>query len=112
MVVLASRYSVPKKFFYSLDTHQFLTISKGLLIHGRGKKRKLIIIGPANYVKTFMLKPLKLIFSDIIFENPVNDKYAEVGSEKAKVRLLNDFRWSKNLIPSHDILLLLEVDTV
>ena len=39
-----------------------------------------------------MLKPLKLIFSDSIFENPANDNYAWVGSEKAKVFLLNDFR--------------------
>ena len=40
-----------------------------------------------------MLKPLKLIFSDSIFKNPANDKYDWVGSEKAKVFLLNDFRW-------------------
>ena len=53
-----------------------------------------------------MLKPLKLIFSDSIFENPANDKYAWVGSKKAKVFLLNDFRWSKDLIPWHDMLLL------
>ena len=59
-----------------------------------------------------MLKPLKLIFSDSIFENPANDKYAWVGSEKAKVFLLNDFRWSKDLIPWHDMLLLLEGTTV
>ena len=59
-----------------------------------------------------MLKPLKLIFSDSIFENPANDKYAWVGSEKARVFLLNDFRWSKDLIPWHDMLLLLEGTTV
>ena len=59
-----------------------------------------------------MLKPLKLIFSDSIFENPANDKYAWVGSKKAKVFLLNDFRWSKDLIPWHDMLLLLVGKTV
>ena len=59
-----------------------------------------------------MLKPLKLISSDSIFENPANDKYALVGSEKAKVFLLNDFRWSKNLICWNDMLLLLEDETV
>ena len=59
-----------------------------------------------------MLKPLKFVFSDSIFENPTNDKYAWVGSEKAKVFLLNDFRWPKDLIPLHDILLLLEGETV
>ena len=52
-----------------------------------------------------MLKSLKLIFSDSIFENPANYKYAWLGSEKSKVFLLNDFRWSKDLIPWHDMLL-------
>ena len=59
-----------------------------------------------------MLKSLKLIFSDSIFENPANYKYAWLGSEKSKVFLLNDFRWSKDLIPWHDMLLLLEGTTV
>ena len=59
-----------------------------------------------------MLKPLKLIFSDSIFENAANDKYAWVRSKKAKVILLNDFRWSKDLIPWHDMSLLLECETV
>ena len=38
--------------------------------------------------------------------------HAWVGSEKAKVFLLNDFRYSKDLIPWHDKLLLLEGETV
>ena len=59
-----------------------------------------------------MLKPLKLIFSDSIFENPANEKYAWVGSEKGKVFLVNDFRWSKDLTPWHDMLFLLEGETV
>ena len=59
-----------------IDTFQFVTIIKDLLIHGRGKNRNLIITGPANCAKTFMLKPLRLIFGDKIFENPANDKYA------------------------------------
>ena len=55
-----------------------------------------------------MLKPLELIFTDSIFKKPANDKYTWVGSKKAKVLLLNDFRWSKDLIPWHDMLLFLE----
>ena len=95
-----------------IDTFQFVTSIKDLPIHGRGKKRKLIITGPANCAETFILKLLKISFSDSIFENPANDKYAWVGSEKAKVILLNDFRWSKDLIPWHDMLLLLEGETL
>ena len=37
-----------------------------------------------------MLKTLKLVLSDSIFENSAIDKYAWVGSEKVKVSLLND----------------------
>ena len=59
-----------------IDTFQFVTSIKDLLIHSRGKNRNLIITGPGNCAKTFMLKLLKLIFSDSIFENPANDKYA------------------------------------
>ena len=68
--------------------------------------------GAASCAKTFMLKPLKLIFGNSIFENSANKKYAWVGFEKAKVFLLNYFRWSKDLIPWHDMLLLLEGETV
>ena len=68
--------------------------------------------GAANCAKTFMLKPLKLIFGNSIFENSANKKYAWVGFEKAKVFLLNYFRWSKDLILWHDMLLLLEGETV
>ena len=82
-----------------IDTFQFVTSIEDLLIHGRAKNRNLIITGPANCAKTFMLKPLKLVFSDSIFENHANDKYTWVGSEKVKVFLLSDFSCSKDLIP-------------
>ena len=62
--------------------------------------------------KNIYAETLKLIFSGSIFENPANDNYAWVGSEKEKVLLLNDCRWSKDLIPWHDILLSLEGETV
>ena len=55
-----------------------------------------------------MLKPPKVIFSDSIFENPANYKCSWVASEKAKVFLPNNFRWSKDLIAWHDMLLLLK----
>ena len=73
-----------------IDTFQFVNRIKDLLIHGRGKNRNLIITWPTNSAKTFMLKTLKLVLSDSIFENSAIDKYAWVGSEKAKVSLLND----------------------
>ena len=43
---------------------------RDLLITGRGKFRNIMIIGPANCGKTFMLKPLELIYD--VFSNPAN----------------------------------------
>ena len=68
-----------------IDTFLFVTSIKDLLIRGRGKNGNVIITGPANCARTFMLKPVKLIFSESTFENPANDKYAWVEPEKAKV---------------------------
>ena len=61
-----------------------------LLSKGRGKVRTVIIIGPANCGKTFLLRPLEIIFKT--FSNPGNDKYGWVGANKAEVVFLNDFR--------------------
>ena len=59
------------------------------LEHGRGKFRNVILVGPANCGKTFMLKPLQCIFKESeIFENPSYDKFGWVGAEKASVLIL------------------------
>lgn len=83
---------------------------RDLLINGRGKFRNLLIVGPANSGKTFLLKPLELIFKT--FLNPATDKYAWVGSDQCEVILLQDFRWCPELINWKDMLLLLEGETV
>ena len=64
-----------------------------------------MIYGQTNYAKTFMLKPLKCIFGDRLFDNPANDKYAWVGANKADVFLLQDFRFCKEVITWKDLLL-------
>ena len=83
-----------------------------LLAQGRGKFRNVMIYGQTNCAKTFMLKPLKCIFGDRLFDNPANDKYAWVGADKADVILLQDFRFCKDVITWKDLLLLLEGETV
>ena len=83
---------------------------RDLLINGRGKFRNILIIGPANCGKTFMLKPLEAIYN--VFLKPANDKYAWVGADSAEAILLLDFRWSREMIPWNDLLLLLEGETV
>ena len=77
-----------------------------LLEQGRGKYRNIFIVGPANCGKTFMLNPLNNIYTT--FSNPATTTFAWVGAETAECVFLNDFRWSAQLIPWHDLLLLLE----
>ena len=96
--------------FNSINACEFAGYIKELLIKGRGKWRNVMIIGPTNCAKTFILKPLKLIFKS--FENPSNDKYAWVGADKADIILMQDFRYSKETIAWKDLLLLLEGETV
>ena len=77
-----------------------------LLTKGRGKYRNILIIGPANCGKTFILNPITKIFST--FSNPASSTFAWVDAEEAECLFLNDFRWSQAIIPWHDLLLLLE----
>ena len=88
----------------------FAAAMRELLLFGRGKYRNIIIVGPTNCGKTFLLRPLQLIFKT--FSNPAADKYAWVGADKAEIIFLNDFRWSKELIEWKSFLLLLEGDLV
>ena len=84
----------------------FADAMSDLLAHGRGKFRNIMIVAPANCGKTFLLKPLEIIFR--AFTNPANDKYVWFGADQAEVIVLQDFRWSSELICWKDLLLLLE----
>lgn len=92
--------------------HPFVYASamRDALIKGRGKFRNIMIIGPANCGKTFMLKPLEKIYKT--FLSPANDKYGWVGADKAELILLQDYRWNRESIQWKDLLLLLEGETV
>ena len=65
-----------------------------------------MIIGPANCGKTFLLQPLSTLFN--VFCNPATTSYAWLGVENSEVIILNDFRWSKEIISWSELLLLLE----
>ena len=84
----------------------FAAAIRELIEKGRGKFRNLMIIGPANCGKTFLLAPLQILFRT--FSNPANDKYAWIGAESSECIFLNDFRWSSELIAWKEFLLLLE----
>lgn len=59
---------------------------------GRGNVEIFLLIkGPANCAKTFLLNPLNAVYKK--FPNPVTTTFAGLGAENAKVIFLNDFRW-------------------
>ena len=92
-------------------THrEFSGAVRHLLARGRGKYRNILLVGPKNCAKTFLVKPLEEIFK--CFQNPSNNRYGWVGADQAECILLQDFRWSQELIAWHDMLLLLEGETV
>ena len=65
-----------------------------------------MIVGPANCGKTFLLQPLSTLFN--VFCNPATTSYAWLGVENSEVIILNDFRWSKEIISWSELFLLLE----
>ena len=90
----------------NISEQDFTSSVRDLLVKGRGKYRNIMIIGPADCGKTFLFNPLRSIFKT--FSNPASGTFAWVGVDNAEVIFLNDFRWTSNLIPWHDLLLLLE----
>ena len=88
----------------------FAAAVRELLEKGRGKYRNLMLVGPANCGKTFILDPLNLIFDT--FTNPANASYAWLGAETKEVIFLNDFRYSNEIMAWKDMLLLLEGQTL
>ena len=89
----------------SINPYAFSDTIKNLLARGRGKIRNMTF-RPPNYGKTFLLKPLRIIFRAFI--NPENGKYVWVGAYQADLIVSQDFRWSSELIYSNVSLLFLE----
>jgi len=61
-----------------------------------------MIVGTANCGKTFLLNPLTEMYHT--FCNPASGSFAWIGVESGECIFLNDFRWSPQLIPWHDLL--------
>ena len=91
--------------------HMFLQRPHATLLElGRGKNRNILLVGPANCEKTFLLSPLTEIYD--IFLNPSNRKYSFVGAENKELIFRNDLRWSQEMIPWQESLNLLEGQSV
>ena len=77
---------------------------------GRGKSGNILIIGSANCAKTFLLRPLELLFGT--FCTPSNTKYAWIGLDGKEIIFWNDFWCSNELISWETFFVLLEGEVV
>ena len=89
----------------------FASAVRKLLEEGRGKYRNIIITGPADCGKTFMLSPITKIFPGTLV-SPSSTKYAWIGADEAETIILNDYRYNHEQIEWDDLLRLLEGATV
>jgi hypothetical protein len=93
-----------------INSFYFACALRNAFMKGRHKNVNVLIIGPTNCGKSFLLNPIELIFN--AFVNPATGRYAWVGLDECEVAYLNDFRWSAEIIAWSDFLLLLEGQTV
>ena len=93
-----------------IDEKEFAKAIYDNLKLGRAKFRNVILVGSTNRAKTFLLKPMRLIYERFIFENPAGHKFGWGGCKDKTVFLLQDFRWNVDLIKWSDFLLLLDED--
>ena len=92
------------------NVYNFAAALRKCLTKGRAKHTNILLIGPTNCGKSFLLDPLELMFK--AFVNPTTGRYAWVGIDECEVAFLNDFRWTSETISWSDLLLLLEGQTV
>ena len=93
-----------------INQYFFACALRNALIKGRQKNNNILIVGPTNCGKSFLLDPLELIFN--VFVNPATWKYTWTNLENKDLAFPNDFRWSPECIAWSDFLLLLEGQTV
>lgn len=94
----------------NINLYYFACAMRQALTKGRQKNTNILIVGPTNCGKSFLLNPLELVFKAFI--NPATSKYAWIGLDECEIAFLNDFRWSSEIISWSDFLLLLEGQTV
>lgn len=95
----------------NLNQQTFTSALFELLEKGRGKHRNVMLVGPFDCGKSFLLKPLTKVFPNA-FKNPSSTRFAWIGADTADVIFLNDYRWKQEQISWSDLLRLLEEDEV
>ncbi len=95
---------------HGIIVSEFATAIYTALVKGRAKYQNIFIHGPANSGKTFIIKPLTVIYN--AFSNPATGSFAWIGVDEAEIIYLNDFRWDPKIIAWADFLQALEGDIV
>ena len=95
-----------------IERSDFARIFANALRYGRRKFNNVMIVGRTNSAKSWIMKPLKSIYQEYTFENPLMDKFGWLTIEDKQVIILNDFRYQSELIPWGTFLLFLEGETV
>ena len=93
-----------------INAYVFAKTIRTLLELRRGENCNILLVGPANCGKTFLLNPLTEIYRT--FLSPSSSKYALVGAENKELIFLKDLRWSQETIPWQEFLNLLELLSV
>ena len=88
----------------------FATAIVDLLIHGRSKGRNILLLGRGNCGKSFLLRPLEVVFRAL--SNPAGNSFAFGDILEKDIILLDDFRYTAKGIRWADLLLLLDGATV
>ena len=78
--------------FNDINKYAYADRMRDALQHGRGKDRNIFIMGPGNTGKTFLLKPLRLIYPES-FVNPSSSHFSWDGVDQSTLIFLNDYRW-------------------
>ena len=87
---------------------------RNCLQYGRNKMNNVFLLGERNCGKSFLLRPLTLIYQT--FCNPASGSFNWVGAQDKEVILLNDFRYphidkgADKILPWQDLLNLMDVD--
>ena len=76
-----------------IDHQSFATAIANSLMKGRHKDHNILLHGPGDSGKSFILKPILKVLP-LVFKNPANSKYAWMGAEKSNLIFLNDLRWA------------------
>ena len=90
--------------------HVFAEAIRTLLKLGQGNNCNILLVGPADYGKKFLLNPLTAIYDT--FLNPSSSRYEFVGAENKEIMFLNDLRWSQEMISWKEFLNLLEGQSI